>query len=97
MHKFEITNAEGGAAFPVLVTPNAATNQITGKDEEAIYVDLTAASEREAVDHELIAFLAEELALGEEKIAIAAGKSVDKKVVIVMGLTPFEIERRLLG
>ena len=37
------------------------------------------------------------LKVGAERIAIASGKSVEKKVVIVMGVMPEEIETRLFG
>ncbi len=97
MHKFEITNAEGGAAFPVLITPKAAVNRLIGKEKDAICVELAAPPTSLAIDQALIAFLSELLAIGAERIAIASGKSVEKKVVIVMGVMPEEIETRLFG
>lgn len=97
MHKFEITDTEGGAAFPVVVRPNAKATQLTGKSDELVYIDLAAVSERDAIDKALVDFLATKLDVGIEKIAIAAGKSIEKKMVIVMGLTPEQIEVRLFG
>ncbi|NIT59679.1 MAG: hypothetical protein GWN00_26700 [Aliifodinibius sp.] len=95
MQKFKITNAEGGAAFQVMVTPNANTNQLIGKENDVVQIDLKVVSNHAAIDRALVAFLAEKLGLSLEKIAITAGKSVEKRVVIVMGITPEEVEERL--
>lgn len=97
MQKFKITNAEGGAAFQVVVTPNAGANQLIGKEADVIQIDLKVASDHAAIDRALLAFLAEKLGVGLEKIAITAGKSVEKRVVIVIGITPEEVEERLFG
>ncbi|MEM7344044.1 MAG: DUF167 family protein [Chloroflexota bacterium] len=95
MQKFEITNAEGGSAVPVKLTLNAATNKITQKDLEAVYIDLSVDADPEAVDHALTEFLAKTLEVSADKLAIASGKAVDKKVVIILSLTPDQIEERL--
>lgn len=95
MQKFEITKAEGGTAFLVQVAPGAGQNRITRKDKDIVYIELVSAAEQKAVDQELGAFLAQKLAVKQEKIAIASGNSVEKKIVIIMGLTPEEIEARL--
>ena len=95
MQKFEITNAEGGSAVPVKLTLNAPSNRITRKDAEAVFIDLTAESDPAIVDPALTDFLAERLQVSADKLAIASGKSVDKKVVIILSLTPDQIEDRL--
>lgn len=95
MQKFEITKAEGGTAFLVQVAPEAEQNKIVRKDKDIVYIELASAAERKAVDQELGAFLAQKLSVKQEKIAIASGNSVEKKIVIIMGLTPEEIETRL--
>lgn len=97
MYKYKITNAEGGAAFRVMVTPNANTDQLIGKENDVVQIDLKVVSDRAAIDRALVAFLAEKLRLGIEKITITAGKSIEKRVVIVMGITPEEVEERLFG
>ena len=48
MHKFEITNAEGGAAFQVMVKPNAEDNQLTGRADNIVQIDLMATAEHAA-------------------------------------------------
>ena len=97
MRKFQITDAEGGAAVPVLITPKADGNRVTGKSEEAFLIELTVEPTRGLIDKALVTFLSEILELGTEKLAVASGKPLDKFVVIVMGLTPEEIEARLLS
>jgi len=97
VREFKITGVEGGAAFPVVVTASAAANQVTGKDNDAFQVDLDVVSEREAVDQELINFLSEKLQLDSEKIAVVAGTEIEKKIIVVIGMNPNEIEERLLA
>ncbi len=96
MQKFEITNAEGGAAFAVQVKPEAEADRLVGKNDDVVVVELAVASNRDAVDEALVNFLSDKLGIRKRKIAIAAGRSVSK-MVIVMGLTPLEIEERLFG
>jgi len=95
MQKFEITNAEGGTAVLVQVTPRAPRNQITGKDSDIVYVDLTSAADRQTIDNDLQTFIAQKLSVGRGKVAVASGNSIEKKIVIIMGLTPDEVEQRL--
>jgi uncharacterized protein YggU (UPF0235/DUF167 family) len=45
----------------------------------------------------LVNFLADRLRVNEEQIALAGGKTMEKRVVIVIGLTPNEIEARLFA
>jgi len=97
MHKYKITNAEGGTAFLVQVRPEAESNKITGKDSDVVFVDLTSPAEMEAVDQNLAVFLSKKLGIEREKVAVASGSSVEKKIVIVMGMTPEGIDQHLLA
>ncbi len=95
IQKFEITNAEGGTAVLVQVTPNAARNRIAGKDSDIIYVELNVPADREVVDEALQTFFAKVLGVNRGKIAVTSGKSVEKKIVIIMELPPEIVEARL--
>lgn len=95
MQKFEITDAEGGTAFLVQVTPEADANQIMGKDDDLIFVNLTSAADVAEVNRDLIAFFAQKLGMRAEQITLASGVQLQKKIVIVTGLHPAEVERRL--
>ncbi len=97
MHKFEITNAEGGTALLVQVKPNAKQNKITGKDKDIVYVALTSAAEQSVVDDDLQKFIAKKLGINRGKVAVTSGKSVEKKIVIIMGLMPEAVESKLLS
>lgn len=95
IQKFEITNAESGTAVLVQATPQAAQNRITGNDGDIIYVELNAPAEREAVDEALQTFFARTLGVNRGKVAVASGKSVEKKIVIIMGVPPESVETQL--
>lgn len=97
MHKFEITNAEGGTAFLVQVSPENDANRIAGKDNDVLYIELDSVRKQEVINENLATFLSEKLNLSREKIAIASGHAIEKKIIIIMGLTPEEIESRLLA
>jgi len=96
LQKFEITNAEGGTAVLMQVTPNSAKNEITGKDSDIIYVNLTSPAEQNLVDDDLQGFIAKLLGINRGRVAVTSGKSVEKKIVIVMGIDPVAVEDRLL-
>lgn len=95
-HKFEFTEAEGGTALLVQVTPEAKQNKITGKDQDIVYVDLTSVAEQKVVDGDLRKFIAKKLGVSHTTVAIASGKSLEKKIVIIMGLTPNIVEKQLI-
>ena len=97
MHKFEITNAEGGTAFLVQVTASSEANSIAGKDSDVVFVNLDAPKEQEAINQNLCEFLAQKLQLPTNKITIASGAALEKKIVIIMGLPPEIIEQRLFS
>ena len=97
MQKFEITNAESGAAFAVQIRPGAGANQMQGKIKDIVHIDLVASADKSAIDEALVSFLANRLRVNEEQIALAGGKTMEKRVVIVIGLTPNEIETRLFA
>ena len=96
VQKFEITNAEGGTAVLVQVSPNAARNRIARKDSDIIYVDLAVVAEHEAVDEALQAFFAQILGINRGKIAVASGKPIDKKIVIILDTPPEKVEKQLV-
>ena len=95
--EFKITKAEEGAAFAVHVVPNSAKNEVVGKHGDALKVRLISTSVRGAANETLLSFLAEKLTIDRKAIEIAAGRDSTEKMVIVVGLTPVEVESRLLG
>ena len=97
MREFKITDAQQGAAFAVRVVPRASKNEIAGQVGDAIKVRLTAPPVEGKANEALIAFLAQELGLRKSQVEIVAGETSRNKVICVLGLSPAEVEERLLG
>ena len=95
--EFKITKAEEGAAFAVHVVPKSIKNEVVGKHGDALKIRLAATSARGTANNTLLNFLAEKLGVDQENIEIAAGLNSAEKMVVVVGLTPGEVEGRLLG
>jgi uncharacterized protein (TIGR00251 family) len=95
--EFKITKAEEGAAFAVHVVPQSAENEVVGKHGDALKIRLTAKSPSGIANDNLIEFLSEKLDIDQKNIEIAAGQSSSEKMVVVVGLTPVEVENRLLN
>jgi len=97
VREFKITNAKQGAAFTVHVVPRASKNEIAGRMGDAIKVRLTAPPVEGQANKALIAFLAGQLHVHKSQVEIVAGETSRNKVISVVGLSPVEVEERLLG
>lgn len=95
--EFKITKAEEGAAFAVHVVANSPKNEVVGKHGDALKVQLATPSTRGLANETLLRFLAEKLEIDQANLEIAAGRDSAEKMVIVVGITPGEVESRLLG
>jgi uncharacterized protein len=95
--EFKITKAEEGAAFAVHVVPKSIKNEVVGKHGDALKVRLTSNSAGGIANDTLITFLAKKLEVDLKDVEVAAGLSSSEKMVIVVGLTPVEVENRLLA
>lgn len=95
--EFKITKAEEGAAFAVHVVPKSVKNEVVGKHGDALKIRLINSSARGAANNTLLDFLAKKLDVDRECIEVAAGMDSTEKMVVVVGLTPGEVEGRLLG
>jgi uncharacterized protein (TIGR00251 family) len=95
--KFKITKAEEGAAFAVHVVPKSIKNEVAGKHGDALKIRLTSNSVRGIANDTLISFLAKKLEVDRKDLEVAAGQTSSEKMVIVVGLTPLEVETRLLS
>lgn len=95
--QFNITKAEEGAAFAVHVVPKSVKNEVAGKHGDALKVRLTSNSVSGIANDTLINFLAEKLNVDRRKVEVAAGMTSSEKMVIVVGLTPGEVENRLFN
>ena len=95
--KFKITKAEEGAAFAVHVVPKSIKNEVAGKHGDALKIRLTSNSVKGIANDTLISFLAKKLEVDRKDIEVAAGQTSSEKMVVVVGLTPLEVETRLLS
>lgn len=95
--QLNITSAAGGSAFPVHVVPRSRKNEISGRYGQAVKIRLTAPPVEGKANEALIEFLAKRLDVPKRTIEILSGASSRNKVVCVLGLTPPELEARLIG
>lgn len=95
--KFEITDARGGAALTVRVTTRAVKTELAGiQDDGVLKIRLTAPSAGDpGANRELVSFIAAQLSVPREQVAIVAGESGREKIVSIEGLTTSQVEERL--
>lgn len=95
--KLNITKAEEGAAFAVHVVPRSIRNEVAGKHGDALKIRLTSTSATGIANDQLLDFLAQKLDIERKKVEIAAGNNSIEKIVVVVGMTPVDVENLLLG
>jgi uncharacterized protein (TIGR00251 family) len=95
--KFNITKAEDGAAFAVHVVPKAAKNEVVGKHGDALKINLISNTVGGIANDTLVNFIAQKLNIKREKVEIAAGLTSAEKMVIVVGVSPQQVESLMLG
>lgn len=95
--EFKITKAEEGAAFAVHVVPKCIKNEVVGKHGDALKVRLTSTSVSGLANDTLLDFLAGKLNVDRADLEVAAGQTSAEKMVVVVGITPIEVENRLLS
>ena len=95
--EFRITKAEEGAAFAVYVVPQAVKNEVVGKHGDALKVQLTSNSVGGTANDTLVSFISEKLEIKQGNIEIVGGLATAEKMVIVVGLSPWVVEERLLS
>jgi uncharacterized protein (TIGR00251 family) len=94
--KFNITKAEEGAAFAVHVVPKAVKNEVVGKHGDALKIHLVSNTVGGIANDMLINFISQKLNIKRNQVEIAVGLTSTEKMVIVVGLAPVEVEKRLL-
>jgi|SRR5688572_15873445 uncharacterized protein (TIGR00251 family) len=95
--KFNITKAEDGAAFAVHIVPKATKNEVVGKHGDALKINLISNTVGGIANDTLVNFIAQKLNIKREKVEIAAGLTSAEKMVIVVGVSPQQVETLLLG
>ena len=95
--KFNITKAEDGAAFAVHIVPKATKNEVVGKHGDALKINLISNTVGGIANDTLVNFIAQKLNIKREKVEIAAGLTSAEKMVIVVGVSPQQVETLLLS
>ena len=94
--KFNITDASSGAAFTVKIVTRADATELAGVESDgSLKVRLTAASNEDGANEELVGFLAQLFEVGEDQIEIVAGFTKRTKLVSVEGISPGQLENLL--
>lgn len=91
-----IQKAQAGAAIMVQVVPRASKDEVAGLQGAAIKIRLAAPPVDGAANDALVKFLAKALRVRTSDIEIIAGHTSRKKLVSIIGLTPDEVQNRLL-
>ena len=95
--EFKITGAERGAAFVVTLVSKASKTEIVGRHGDAIKIKVTAPPEKGKANEQLLELLAEKLGVSKGQLEIVAGAKSRHKIISVTGVTPQEVEEKLLG
>lgn len=90
-----ISSAKGGARFAIQVAPQASRNALTGVQQGALRVRLTAPPVEGAANRALIAFVARLLDVPKRDVENLSGHGSRRKAVVVRGLVPQEVAARL--
>ncbi len=94
--KFNITDAQHGAAFAVRAEAQADRVEIVGLlDDGSLVVRLTEAPDDGRADEQLIAVVADLLDIEPDQVAIVAGYGRPNKIVSVRGVSTGWVETRL--
>jgi uncharacterized protein (TIGR00251 family) len=91
-----LTPSPHGCTLPVRVHPGAKRNAITGTHDGALKISLTTPPTDGRANAALIAFLAERLNIPRATIELITGATSRSKTLRLTGLTPAEVESRLL-
>ncbi len=83
--------------FNIRVLPKSSRSEITGTQDDALKIKITAPPVEGRANEACIALLAERLRVRKTQISIVAGHQSRKKTVAVSGLTKKDIESLLFS
>lgn len=94
--RFNITDAQSGAAFTVKTFTRADEAELSGIEEDgSLKIRLTSSPNEGGINDELVQVLAKLLDVEPDQIEIVAGANSRNKLVSVEGISPTELEERL--
>jgi uncharacterized protein (TIGR00251 family) len=83
------------AKITVRLKPRAHSDEIAGERDGVLLVRVTAPPIDGKANEALCKLLARQLGVGRTRVTIARGKSTQKKIVEIEGMTPDELRRKL--
>jgi hypothetical protein len=90
-----INKSKNGLTFDILLTPHASRNEITGIQDGALKVKVTALPVEGAANEACLKLLAKKLELKKSQIEIFSGTKSRKKVVLVRDIGLEELARTI--
>lgn len=91
----EIKSADGGACFWVKVVPRASFEKIDGAAAGDLKVHICAPPVQGAANKALVRLVAKALKIPKTSLKVVSGQKARRKRLMVQGLEPVEITRRL--
>ena len=86
-----------GLVLQVKVVPGASRDRIAGSYGDGIKVTVSKPPQAGAANKAVVDVIAAALGIAEANVQIIRGHTNPRKQVLILGLRPDEIERRLLG
>lgn len=95
--EFNLHSSKGGAAITVRVTPRSSRNEVSEiLADGTVKIRLTAAPVDGKANETLIEYLAKVLDVSKSNIEIVAGMTGREKLVTILGLSPEEVQKKIL-
>ncbi|MFW6124767.1 MAG: DUF167 domain-containing protein [Pirellulales bacterium] len=85
-----------GTLLPVRAQPGARRNELRGEQDGRLKVCVTQPPEKGKANEAMVALLAERLGLRKGQLALVAGETSSRKEILIRGLAPAEVRRRLM-
>ena len=93
--KFSVKESKNGLTFDIQVTPRASRAEITGVQDDALKVKVTALPVEGAANEACIKLLAKELGLKKSQLEIFVGGKSRRKTVVVRDMAKTELEQKI--
>jgi uncharacterized protein (TIGR00251 family) len=77
-----------GVLLHVIIQPRASRNEITGVQQQALKIRLTAPPVEGAANKECLKFLADALDISPSQLQLTSGHKARRKTILIRGLTP---------
>lgn len=84
-----------GVLLPVQAKPKASRNGVIGIHDGRLKVAVTAAPEKGKANAAVLEVLAKGLDLKSSQLSLVSGETNPKKLILIRGITPEELDRRI--